>query len=109
MSASLTLAASNITEQVFLIPADGDIAADAKIDLTESFWGCVATLGLEYVDRKVRTGDGRMFRVIVEEIQACRVCGCTDDDCHQCIMRTGEPCSWVEPDLCSACVSPPQE
>lgn len=33
----------------------------------------------------------------------CRVCGCTDDDCRQCIERTGKPCSWVEPDLCSAC------
>jgi hypothetical protein len=35
---------------------------------------------------------------------ACRVCGCTDDDCSGCVERTGEPCHWVEPDLCSACV-----
>ncbi|KKN07261.1 hypothetical protein LCGC14_1069010 [marine sediment metagenome] len=34
----------------------------------------------------------------------CRVCGCTNDDCSQCIEKTGEPCHWVEPDLCSACV-----
>lgn len=34
----------------------------------------------------------------------CRGCGCTDEDCSGCIARTGEPCSWVEPDLCSACV-----
>jgi hypothetical protein len=33
----------------------------------------------------------------------CRVCGCTDDDCSGCVERTGEPCSWVEPELCSAC------
>ena len=33
----------------------------------------------------------------------CRICGCTDDDCSQCIERTGEPCHWVEEDLCSAC------
>lgn len=33
----------------------------------------------------------------------CRECGCTDDDCTWCIARTGEPCMWVEPDLCSAC------
>jgi hypothetical protein len=32
------------------------------------------------------------------------VCGCTDDDCSKCIAITGTPCSWVEPDLCSACV-----
>lgn len=33
----------------------------------------------------------------------CRVCGCTQDNCRQCIEKTGEPCSWVEEDLCSAC------
>jgi hypothetical protein len=38
------------------------------------------------------------------EQRRCRVCGCTDDDCHQCIEKTGEPCWWVEEDLCSACV-----
>lgn len=35
----------------------------------------------------------------------CRACGCTDDDCSQCVEKTGAPCFWVEPDLCSACVS----
>ncbi len=40
---------------------------------------------------------------IVPAIRSCRVCGCTDDDCRQCIARTGRPCHWVEPDLCSAC------
>lgn len=34
----------------------------------------------------------------------CRVCGCTDDDCSQCVEKTGEPCSWIERDLCSACL-----
>lgn len=34
----------------------------------------------------------------------CRKCGCTDEDCSQCIRKTGHPCSWVEEDLCSACV-----
>jgi hypothetical protein len=37
-------------------------------------------------------------------VPTCRVCGCTDEDCRQCIRKTGEPCHWVEPDLCSACV-----
>lgn len=42
----------------------------------------------------------------------CRECGCTDDDCSQCVEKTGEPCYWVESDLCSACQDeayPPQE
>ena len=41
----------------------------------------------------------------------CRECGCTDDDCRECVERTGEPCSWVpEPNahpggpICSACL-----
>ncbi len=33
----------------------------------------------------------------------CRICGCTDEDCRLCIARTGQPCHWVEEDLCSAC------
>jgi len=37
-------------------------------------------------------------------VRRCRICGCTDDDCHQCIEKTGQPCHWVEADLCSACV-----
>jgi hypothetical protein len=38
------------------------------------------------------------------EIQLCRICGCTDFDCRQCIEKTGEPCCWIENDLCSACI-----
>jgi len=38
-------------------------------------------------------------------VRKCHVCGCTEEDCHQCIVKTGEPCHWVELDLCSACVT----
>jgi len=38
-----------------------------------------------------------------DDVRRCRICGCTDDDCRQCIEKTGKPCHWVEPDLCSAC------
>lgn len=44
------------------------------------------------------------FMLAAERERSCRVCGCTDDDCSQCIEKTGMPCSWVEDDLCSACV-----
>lgn len=36
-------------------------------------------------------------------VAECRVCGCTQHDCTLCVERTGEPCSWIEADLCSAC------
>lgn len=39
----------------------------------------------------------------VETPRHCRVCGCTDVDCSECIERTGQPCHWIEDDLCSAC------
>lgn len=39
----------------------------------------------------------------MDDEPTCRVCGCTEDDCSDCIDATGEPCHWVEPDLCSRC------
>jgi hypothetical protein len=39
--------------------------------------------------------------------QACRVCGCTNDNCILCMALSGGPCWWVEKDLCSRC-SPDQ-
>lgn len=39
-------------------------------------------------------------------VRSCRVCSCTDYDCSGCIARTGRPCFWVGPRLCSACRQP---
>jgi hypothetical protein len=53
-------------------------------------------------EKRWTTGDGA---IEVQPIyDACRECGCTEDDCSQCVEKTGEPCYWVEPGLCSACV-----
>jgi len=49
----------------------------------------------------------RQALVMATGRRACRVCSCTDADCRQCIARTGQPCHWVEDDLCSACVATP--
>jgi len=43
------------------------------------------------------------FGLRPSRVPACRECGCTDLDCSGCIAKTGTPCHWVEPDLCSAC------
>jgi len=37
--------------------------------------------------------------------RTCRACGCTEHDCRGCIERTGEPCHWIDIDLCSACAA----
>lgn len=59
----------------------GDVRAIAKLN------------GLDPVDLAIQIYEPR-----------CRKCGCTQQDCRQCIKRTGSPCCWVEADLCSACV-----
>jgi hypothetical protein len=41
--------------------------------------------------------------IIYHDVPSCRVCGCTDDWCAECIKKTGKSCTWIEPDLCSAC------
>ena len=35
----------------------------------------------------------------------CKVCGCTDMNCSNCVEKTGMPCWWINDsqDLCSAC------
>lgn len=38
------------------------------------------------------------------EERTCRKCGCTEANCQQCVEKTGQPCHWVDRDLCSACV-----
>jgi len=43
-------------------------------------------------------------------MKKCRICGCTDEDCSQCIAKTGEPCEWVpeleneEGGICTNCL-----
>lgn len=44
---------------------------------------------------------------VLDTTVRCRECGCTDDDCRGCIERTGAPCSWAEPGLCTACIPDP--
>lgn len=48
----------------------------------------------EWIDYKIQNPDQRM----------CRVCGCTEENCSQCVEKTGSPCYWVDTELCSACV-----
>ncbi len=43
--------------------------------------------------------------IFKQEVRTCRVCGCTDDDCSQCVEAQGHPCHWVEHDLCSRCAA----
>lgn len=35
----------------------------------------------------------------------CSICGCTDDNCNQCVKKSGNPCFWVDAghEICSVC------
>lgn len=41
------------------------------------------------------------------KVRTCRVCGCTHN--KPCILKYGQPCAWVDKDLCSACRLPSKE
>lgn len=60
-------------------------------------------LAIEYYDTLEAAIEGM---IDMDAERACRVCGCTDEDCRQCVEKTGMPCSWVDDDLCSACSDP---
>ena len=48
--------------------------------------------------------DGSLLEIDTKPvIGKCKKCGCTDEDCSQCIAKTGGPCHWVAPNKCSAC------
>lgn len=52
--------------------------------------------------------DGFAIRLFIDGTlleRTCSTCGCTERDCSQCIARTGQPCGWAGPDLCTACIS----
>lgn len=59
---------------------------------------------LQELVRRARRAQHAVNRLGAGPRRRCRVCGCTDRDCHRCIARTGARCWWVEQDLCSACV-----
>lgn len=65
----------------------------------------IAALGIEplVAAEEVLTALEECLGVKAEGEPACRVCGCTEEDCQRCTDRTGEPCWWTEEDLCSAC------
>lgn len=63
-------------------------------------WRAIAK-SLRAAAAAARTG---LLVTIEPTTEQCRSCGCTNDDCSGCVERTGGPCWWVAPYLCSACV-----
>lgn len=92
-----------------IAPRPGDVASEPQYDVDEQLDNDAAALP-EWARKAAVAGaeldelcgpDGALEPATTE--MRCRVCGCTNDDCSQCIARHGEPCTWVAPGLCSAC------
>lgn len=78
-----------------------DLCADA---LKEIRWACAGKIDKpERVPVGQLTGKHKHNRARHPELNRtmCRVCGCTDEEA--CIDANGQPCRWVEPNLCSHC------
>lgn len=130
---TLHVAPSPITHRIFAgsIRKDGVTWGSNKTDVTGEACAAVAHHALGQGGTITVTGNGKpLWEITVREVgpgaepaapdgnvasppshpidaQVCRMCGCTDDDCSGCIQRTGQPCYWVEDDLCSACADRP--
>lgn len=73
----------------------------------------VAKLAFDYAEAMEKEAEERRHPLIavpppmdyVEEMEnwKCRHCGCTSEDCRQCVEAQGEACYWVEKNLCSRC------
>ena len=47
----------------------------------------------------------RRLPKLLAQAGVCRVCGCTDADCSNCIAISGVPCSWADEThtICTRC------
>lgn len=85
-----------------LLRKRGKFDSCKKPELIEIFMKSGVDLAGVVPDEILRRPEKRQLPPMEDE-PTCRVCGCTEDDCSECVEATGEPCHWVEPDLCSRC------
>lgn len=66
--------------------------------------GCLhGTTSGKYLRNRLERAFIAGFNAAVETELVCVNCGCTDDDCQQCIDAQGTPCYWVALGKCSRC------
>ncbi len=75
----------------------------ATVALWGDRWSITAGEVLAWLDQFDRERPRDVDPPACVAVRRCRVCGCTDDDCRQCVAATGSPCHWVAEDLCSRC------
>lgn len=89
-------------------PVDRDeilrVLIEAYLDVVEGDGIGAFDVARSGADRLLSEFDLRRNPWAGADRRRCRVCRCTEGYCGQCIRRTGQPCRWVEDDLCSACL-----
>jgi hypothetical protein len=83
-------------------PANVGETAQVGRELVDRINAAIESAGEPRAAELLRRGDDPSCDV---EVRTCRVCGCTDDGCRQCVEAQGHPCHWVEADLCSRCAA----
>jgi hypothetical protein len=80
--------------------------ADAVIALMQPIARNVAARGRRDQFTPIKRVAIRIAASLVTLPGECMLCGCREDDCSECIQKTGEPCFWVNQEctICSACL-----
>lgn len=93
-------------QEGFKLESDGEVFLEYCIQVPNCL-PYIKILKGPFAGRTFAVNPDEMMQALDEtfftQIQTCRICGCTDDDCSQCIEATGEPCHWVAENLCSRC------
>ena len=80
-----------------------DIREDSKLVVAPAE-GSVTDFETEFYFRSGPELDALVDQLIATpHLGKCGRCGCTDENCSGCVERSGRPCHWVGPNLCSAC------
>lgn len=80
-----------------------DDLEDSKLTVAPAE-GSVTDLEAEFYFRHAHELEALVDQLLATpHLGKCGRCGCTDDNCSGCVERSGQPCHWVAPNLCSAC------
>lgn len=85
--------------------ASPELAAQAAKEIQLDYESTANVFKVALNDKAKNFVPAQMFQEVDLDafVRTCRKCGCTDDNCEQCIQATGKPCYWTQADLCSRC------
>lgn len=75
-----------------------------KVKVTRPDNECMKIVTEEEQTKRIQEAE-KIMTLLTPKAGVCSKCGCTDEDCSQCIKAQGHPCSWANPEhtLCTRC------